>query len=163
MEVSNMSNVLFIGDLHFGHSKIMQFEGDNRTGDNFLENIESIVSKWNAKVSKRDLVWIMGDVAFSMDGFDHVKRLNGSKKLILGNHDQFKITKYAEVFNEIHGIKSAYGFWLSHAPIHPLELRNKKNIHGHVHSQSIPDSRYVNVSCENINETPISLDEIRKS
>ena len=52
-------------------------------------------------------------------------------------------------------------FWLSHAPIHPEELRDRINIHGHVHYKNIDDARYFNVSCENIGFKPISLENIR--
>lgn len=41
----------------------------------------------------------------------------------------------------------------------PDELKGK--IHGHVHSNNIDDLRYFNVSMENIDYTPISLEEIR--
>jgi calcineurin-like phosphoesterase family protein len=41
-------------------------------------------------------------------------------------------------------------------------LRGKKNVHGHVHYKTIPDDRYLNVCCENINFTPISLEEVNE-
>jgi calcineurin-like phosphoesterase family protein len=34
------------------------------------------------------------------------------------------------------------------------------NIHGHTHSRSIQDSRFINVSCENIGFTPIKLGDL---
>jgi len=40
--------------------------------------------------------------------------------------------------------------------------RWKGNIHGHLHSNTIPDARYVNVSAEQVNYTPIDFEEIRK-
>jgi calcineurin-like phosphoesterase family protein len=56
---------------------------------------------------------------------------------------------------------------LTHIPVHycELEYRFKKNIHGHMHEKVVlfndkPDSRYINVSCEQINYTPIALEEI---
>ena len=41
----------------------------------------------------------------------------------------------------------------------PDELKGKINLHGHIHL--IDDLRYFNVSMENIDYTPISLEEIR--
>ena len=41
----------------------------------------------------------------------------------------------------------------------PDELKGKINLH--VHSNNIDDLRYFNVSMENIDYTPISLEEIR--
>ena len=58
-------------------------------------------------------------------------------------------------------------FWLSHAPIHPCELRGKRNIHGHVHQNHVMDehhkrdNRYINVCVENTDGAPVSLDKIR--
>jgi len=38
--------------------------------------------------------------------------------------------------------------WINHFPIHPRELWGRKCIHGHVHSKSLPDENYINVSVE---------------
>lgn len=168
-----MSGVYFIGDLHFGHKRITEFKPEVgqsfRTGDNYLENMHYICKNWNNKVSKRGLVYVLGDSAFTEEGFEALKELNGRKILVRGNHDNFFSTrKLLDVFDEVEGIVRYKQYWLTHAPIHPDELRGKQNIHGHVHFHSIRngytheyDQRYINVSCEAINETPISLDEIR--
>lgn len=50
-------------------------------------------------------------------------------------------------------------FWLSHCPLHPEELRGRLNIHGHVHTNSVRDQRYINVSFE-MSKTPIPLEDI---
>lgn len=72
------------------------------------------------------------------------------------------ILDYVQVFDDVQGFMKYKEFWLSHAPIHPNELRGKVNIHGHVHSATIDDDRYFNTSLENIGYKPISLQEIRK-
>ena len=84
--------------------------------------------------------------------------LNGTIRLITGNHDD--INSYPSSILE-RGLVKKYGFWLSHAPIHPDELRGFKNIYGHTHKNIIPDNRYINVCCENVGYTPISLEEIK--
>jgi calcineurin-like phosphoesterase family protein len=61
------------------------------------------------------------------------------------------------------GIIKYKGFWLSHAPIHPEELRGKPNIHGHVHTNTLNDSRYFNASLENIGYKPVSIEEVRRA
>jgi calcineurin-like phosphoesterase family protein len=53
------------------------------------------------------------------------------------------------------------GFWLTHAPIHPDELRGKMNVHGHVHTKTLADNRYFNVSCENVGYKPVCFDDIK--
>ena len=61
----------------------------------------------------------------------------------------------------MNGLFKKYGFWLSHCPVHPNELRHKKNIHGHVHNKTVDDDRYINVCCDVVNYTPVELDKIR--
>lgn len=117
------------------------------------EQDEWIIESWNFIVTKRDLVWVLGDVAMgkSKEGKPNLKKiskLNGTKKLILGNHDELPIEEYLNYFQVIKGFTRYKGYWLSHAPIHPLELRGKKNIHGHVHHNSIDDRNYINVCVE---------------
>ena len=58
---------------------------------------------------------------------------------------------------------------LTHIPVHPESLaRWGLNVHGHLHANrvnlplaQIPDRRYFNVSMEQINYTPISLEEVK--
>ena len=59
------------------------------------------------------------------------------------------------------------GFVLTHCPVHPYIVQEKRgNIHGHIHSKDIlnehgeVDNRYLNVSAECINYTPITMDEL---
>ena len=92
-------------------------------------------------------------------------RLKGKKKLVVGNHDtSAKIKEYAQYFSHIVGYAEIGSLFLSHVPIHTsqFDTRFKGNIHGHVHKDTIPDDRYFNISLENINYRPVSLDEIKK-
>ena len=125
-----MSNVYFIGDLHFGHQHIHRFrtqfpsEPDHR---GFL------MDTWNETVRKRDLVYVMGDAAFTQEGLGSIGKLSGRKILIRGNHDLLPTESYLEHFEEVHGLLAYKGLWLSHAPIHPTELYGRTNVHGHCH------------------------------
>ena len=55
---------------------------------------------------------------------------------------------------------------MSHAPIHPNELRGRFNLHGHVHQNSITlpdgslDDRYINCCVEMSYGIPQSLDKL---
>lgn len=163
-----MSKVYFISDLHFGHKNIIRFEPYFRTGDDCIENMHTIISNWNSVIQKRDVVYVLGDVAFSKDGVNALRELRGRKKLILGNHDQqLPQAQWLDIFESVSGLIKKDGYWISHAPIHPAELRGCKNIHGHVHSASIRDAygkyddRYINVCCEAVREFPIRFDDIK--
>lgn len=125
-----MSNVFFIGDLHFGHTHIPKFRKQFPTEG---QHTAYIMSKWIDTVGHRDKVFVMGDAAFTKQGLDLIGTLPGRKVLIKGNHDLLPIDDYLSVFEEVHGLYHYKKFWLSHCPIHPNELHGRDNIHGHCH------------------------------
>lgn len=151
----------FIGDLHLGHRKIASFVGQYRGNVTTTEeHDEWIIEQWNSTVGKRDPVYIVGDVAFNKAGLEKVRRLRGQKFLLPGNHDLYAASVYEEYGLKVIGFRKYRGFWLSHAPIHPAELRGCRNIHGHVHTRTIDDDRYINVCVEAVNGKPISIEEL---
>ncbi len=94
--------------------------------------------------------------------FPLLDRLNGIKKVVLGNHDSPKyVPELLKHVKFVCGIIEYKGYLLSHIPIHPCQLfRFKGNIHGHIHENSLEDERYINVSCEVIDYLPKTLDEL---
>lgn len=81
-----MANTWFTADTHFGHDRLIELDrtrfGSIREHDDFL------VDRWNSVVAPGDVVYHLGDVAWRMPALDeHVRRLNGRKVLIAGNHD----------------------------------------------------------------------------
>lgn len=155
-----MSNILFMGDCHFGHKNQVKW----RPFDTEEEITNLILTNLEKKVTKRDITYFMGDVILHPDRLDVLEGIPGKKVLIAGNHctERIPMRTLVNIFDDVHAIMSYKEFWLSHAPIHPDELRGKYNIHGHVHTATIDDRRYINTSCEAIDYSPISLDEIRK-
>lgn len=146
-----MSLVYIISDLHLGHKNIGKFE-PNRLFVPFestQEHDDILIDRWNSRVTKRDLVFVLGDVAFTTEALQRFdKECVGRKILVRGNHDVLAEGLYHKIFEKIYGIFKYKGHWLSHAPIHPQELRGRLSWHGHVHSQSVPDNRYVNCCVE---------------
>ena len=125
-----MANVYFIGDLHFGHKNIAVFRKE------FTDEIvhrQFLMDTWNETIGKRDVVYVMGDAAFTNDGLQSIRLLSGRKILIRGNHDLLPTDAYLSVFEEVYGLLAYKGLWLSHAPIHPQELYGRTNVHGHCH------------------------------
>jgi len=153
-----MSAVYFISDLHFGHRNILRFR---KQFDSIEHHNDTIVENWNSVVTKRDKVFVLGDACFDEESLGIVNRLNGVKHLVMGNHEYIS-PKLWEVFQWVSGPIKYKDFWLSHMPIHPEELRGKRNIHGHMHEATIPDPRYFSVCCEQVNFTPIGYQYIRK-
>lgn len=78
----------FTGDTHLGHRSILQYA--NRPFSTVEEMNEAIVSGWNSVVGLRDTVYHDGDVALCRPelAIELVRRLNGHKHLIFGNHDK---------------------------------------------------------------------------
>ena len=159
-------NTLFMSDPHLGHENICNFRTQFNSSK---EHDECLRDNYHSIVRPKDTVWFNGDVAFTPEALEDLKSWNGVKHLVLGNHDNAEFKKRGvslemlqSVFEDrIYGFARKHGFWVSHCPIHPVELRNRNCVHGHVHSNNIDDLRYFNVSMENIDYTPISLEEIR--
>lgn len=154
--------VYFISDLHLGHSNLLNWT-IGRQGASMDEHDEWITDVIAETVTKRDKLYILGDVAFDIDKLPLLKKIKADMVLVRGNHDEYDLDVYLEYFSDVKGFMQYKEFWLSHAPIHPEELRGHANIHGHVHHNTIQDERYVNVCVENLPlGKPISLDKIRE-
>lgn len=153
-------NSYHTSDWHLGHRSI----GKYRERDGILTEQQSsalILSNYKKLIRKKDVVWFHGDIIFDPNYLQKVKDLPGYKKLIMGNHDTEKNKKVTLsdlmlVFDSIDSLVKKRGVWLSHAPIHPDELRGAFNIHGHTHYHVIDDHRYVNVCVEQTGYSPIS-------
>lgn len=179
-----MPETFFIADTHFGHKGIITFSETKpfRPFNTIEEHDEELIKRWNSVIGKKDNVWHLGDVVFGARNLPILERLNGYKRLVLGNHDVYGIEEYSKYFAKIFGIAEYKGMILTHAPIHPNQLnRWYLNVHGHMHTkdvietpssltineygqslitESVLDKRYINVSCEKINLTPVPLDWI---
>ena len=157
-----MSKVFLTADQHFGHRNICTY----RPFKNAQEHDELIISRWNKVVTKAKYqVWVLGDMCIKNKLYDFNKiidKLNGTIHVITGNHCYLPAYKHNKI-QVRQRLTKKYGFWLSHCPIHPNELRGKKNIHGHIHGREnmLNDDRYINVNCEFWNYTPVELDYIR--
>ena len=186
-----MSNtIFFISDTHFGHKKMVEgfdnsihVNSGKRPFETIEEHDETLVKNWNSVVKPNDTVYHLGDAFVGGDISDDQlslwARLNGRINYAPGNHCTWnKIQRLAPFCNKV---QASYEFRgsviLQHIPVHPSELssetggRFKLNIHGHLHRDLVmksghlsaqQDERYVNVSCEQINYTPISWDEIKQ-
>ena len=85
-----MSKVFFTSDLHFGHTNVITF--DKRPFSSVEEMDKELIKRWNKKVEKGDLVYVLGDMIWKSSNNDAenlIKSLNGQIILIKGNHDRF--------------------------------------------------------------------------
>jgi calcineurin-like phosphoesterase family protein len=182
-----MSNRFVISDTHFGHTNSWEkFKLPNgeplRPFTSTEEMDETMVERWNAKVGPHDTVYHLGDVVINRKSLHHVKRLNGKKRLVRGNHDIFRDADYRDVgFDSLYGVRVFVDqFILSHIPLHPdcVTDRFRVNVHGHLHANEVmrtrtnmahgymtglvtePDPRYLCVSVEHTNYEPLSFEEV---
>jgi calcineurin-like phosphoesterase family protein len=153
-----MGRILYISDTHFGHTNMALKRGFSSSE----EMDEHIVQKWNSKVLKKDTVFILGDITMERPNYEILNRLNGYKKIVLGNHDKPQhIPKLLLHVNSVCGMFKKGNIIMTHCPIHESELgRFSHNMHGHVHELTLDDDRYINVSCEAVNYTPMLLEEL---
>lgn len=162
------ARVWVISDTHFGHKNILAFECapgvKMRPGFKDVDEMDEVmIARWNDTVRAGDHVYHLGDVAMRGDVLDRIgPRLNGVKRLVRGNHDQENTSRYIRAgFREIHGCRTLAGLVMTHIPIHPGSLgRFLANVHGHVHNNGGPSGRYINVSVEVIDYTPVLLDQL---
>lgn len=158
--------VFFISDLHLRHDK--PFIWKERGYSNIEEHDHDLKLKWHDTISKRDVIYVLGDVAWNKEALKDFGTWRGIKYLVRGNHDRLSTHVYLNHFNQILGTikyeakhdSKREKFWISHVPIHPQELFGIRNIHGHLHATELDDDRYINVGVDKCNGTPIPIEEI---
>ena len=131
----------YIADTHFGHENVIRLS--NRPFNSLSEMEETIISNWNARVTDKDDVYILGDFTFrSKDPISYLKRLKGKKYLIVGNHDEkiIKDPELAKYFVEITHMKmisdNGTKVVLCHYPMVEWNgyYRDVLHFYGHVHN-----------------------------
>lgn len=85
-----MSNVYLISDLHLGHKNIANHR---KCVSSEEENYWILRDNWHKVVTKRDTVYMLGDVCFTEDRLRDLSLWAGRKILIAGNHCHTKGTE----------------------------------------------------------------------
>jgi calcineurin-like phosphoesterase family protein len=166
-----MPSVFLVSDTHFGHAGVCRFTRDDgvtklRPWTDPEEMDEEMVKRWNETVKPTDKVYHLGDVVINRKALGIMRRLNGDKVLIRGNHDIFRDNEYREHFRELRAYHVMNGMILSHIPIHTASLgRFGTNIHGHLHSNRVMDGdvidpRYHCVCVEQTEFRPILFEDV---
>lgn len=156
--------------------------------ESVTEMNETMIERWNSVVRPNDIVWHLGDYAMGPDikSLFLLKRLNGEKHLIVGNHDKpwpgsRDSHKYQATWTRC-GWASVQAFarrrvrgenvMLSHLPYEfdhtetdrytQYRLRDEglPLIHGHVHDAWTVNGRQINVGVDVRDFTPVHLDTI---
>ena len=181
MKVAGKFMIYFTADTHFYHSNIINLNG--RPFRDIDEMNSVLVRNWNAYVSDRDEIYILGDFIFKGSGEEAnriLKRLRGKKYLIRGNHDKFLNDPVFEC-NAFEWVKDYYvldhdkkKFVLFHYPI--LEWQgffgDAAHLYGHVHNcnkdinqlerLSVLTDRAMNVGVDVNDYFPVSIEKVIK-
>ena len=139
----------YISDLHF-FCRSQTNDGfvnyDRRPFANCEEMHDTLLHRWNKKVTNGDTVYILGDMARrgrndALIGL--VAQLRGRKVLIKGNHDDISDYRYKQLFMEICDYKElvdsfegrTYKLILSHYPILMWNGQHSGSflLYGHTH------------------------------
>lgn len=182
-------NTFFTSDTHFQHGNIIKYcdrpwksGAKDANGDlivtekDIAEMDEAIVANWNSVIRPDDVVWHLGDFALGNRNNipDFVRRLNGRKHLVLGNHDYFHVdkNKFRDIVDFFYqaGFEKVYDHpvllndfvILSHEPLNFVKAPFF-NVYGHVHDNEI-FSTYSKHGCcvcvERHNYKPIRWEKI---
>jgi calcineurin-like phosphoesterase family protein len=151
-----MAERWFVSDHHFGHANMLRFTKPDgslvRPGFRDVGHMDEVmIEKWNAVVKPNDVL----------------RRLNGKIYLVLGNHDRLDAGFYDKHFKKVRGwfhyTEPGAAMICTHCPLHESSFLGRYdgcciNVHGHIHARNINDARYVNVSVEQIDYTPVNYD-----
>lgn len=180
-----MSNRFFFSDPHWGHDNIRFIPVRKDVCGNMtaVEHDEFLIDNWNGVVTKRDTVYLLGDIGWDKKGYVMqaiIPRLTGNIVVVGGNHDTAEILQTAATSGKVNGVLTmaieGYRCVITHIPIHPQEMYWDYNIHGHLHGNTVKkyahtidmgkpgmgedDPRYINVCCEHTAYTPIPVEDV---
>jgi calcineurin-like phosphoesterase family protein len=155
----------FTSDTHFNHASIMRHSA--RPFTSLEEMNESIISKWNDRITRADNVVHCGDFAFGKraDAEAILKRLNGNIHMMKGNHDkiawQFR-NRFAS-FRDIAEFKVDGRIIV--ACHYCLRTWNRAHygaihVHGHSHGSLTPNPAAMDIGTDTNNFTPYSAAEV---
>lgn len=173
--------IYYISDTHLGDQKV--FDKCSRPFLDLDQLEKDLVYRWNKKVKKDDIVYILGDIAEEeyVKAIEIYRGLNGHKHLIVGNHDlkMLELIKQSGVFETIEFIKviidQGKKVCLCHYPLMDwIEFnRGGYHIYGHIHNKTEKnDHAYAeiknyfknkpafNASVDVINFEPVTLKEM---
>lgn len=171
-----MSQVLFTSDTHFGHRNIIDF-CDRPWGSVEAMN-EGLIERWNKVVKPEDTIYHLGDFAMTISDDEIraiLRRLNGTKIIILGNHDERTIARHSsefkgdDLFRAVYpGIKEIKHQKKYIVMCHySLEVWNRSHwgayhLYGHSHGTLPEDShrRSFDVGVDPNGYFPVSFDEV---
>lgn len=122
-----MNEIWYTSDLHFGHANIIEY--CKRPFDSVEHMNEQLIENFNEIVHSSDLIYFLGDIGMGdrYATIPLIKRLNGKKVLLPGNHDNCWIGNqrrrekwqqlYRDCFDAVINANEVYQHWNSQITI----------------------------------------------
>lgn len=89
----NFKPTFFTSDWHIGHEKVLEY--DSRPFKDLHDMNETLIKRYNSTVPTSGICYFLGDMGNKTEDMRKVfTRLNGTKVLIIGNHDKGITTMY---------------------------------------------------------------------
>lgn len=163
--------IYFTSDLHYNHLSALIM--CRRPFKSVEEMNKALLNNWNNTVQKNDTVYILGDLSHKTPVEtvnEFIRKLNGKKILIKGNHDKnYDETLFEEIvpFKEIN--YSGICISLMHYPMleWPKSRHGSIHLHGHQHNKAEYNERMreegirrYDVGVDANNFKPVSIYEI---
>lgn len=161
--------IFLTSDTFFGRSQIIEIA--NRPFADVEEMNEELIKLWNKVVGVDDIVYHLGNFAWSPVVADDVlKKLNGNITFMVGEYDDalLEIADYYEgikvLANDIHKDYDNK-LLLSHWPLAEWPGKEKGIYHFHGHSlknlkTNLKEMNRINICCDNWNYTPQELNSL---
>lgn len=127
--------VYFTADMHFGHRAIINMQ--SRPFESVEEMNRVLLQNFNSVVHKDDTFYILGDICHHMkieDADELIRKMNGKKYLIIGNHDKKYDPRLFEDIRDFMKVSvDGCNFALVHYPM--LSSSGGYQLHGHIHAR----------------------------
>jgi len=122
-------------DHHFGHRNIILYA--SRPFNSVGQMNETMIKKWNDKVTNDDLVYHLGDLGLTNKKYFQYLglKLKGRMIIISGNHDKVRYLRdLGFAVRERGETITIKNLILSHEPLKPVP-DGFVNVHGHIHNR----------------------------
>lgn len=161
----------FSSDYHLGHKNVIKY--DNRPFKTVYEMDEAIIKNHNNTVRDEDQFYFLGDFSFDRRRTEeYLRRLQGEKFFIKGNHDNSDIIKLYEKYGTYLGNLSEVSVFGQRIVLchYAMRVWNKSHrgvwhLYGHSH-HSLPDDPHalsmdVGINGKGFQYKPRSFEQIR--
>lgn len=156
-------NIWFCADTHLGHGRIIDYCKRPFKDSNHMDAV--IIERFNEVIRAGDILYHLGDVAWSSYNWDNFFRYFKNTHLIVGNHDKVKqhLPHPSIVWHgDLKHINPGHPIVLCHYAMRSWlgRARGAIQLYGHSHGTLPGEGRQMDVGVDTNNFYPYNLDTI---